>query len=105
MTGKRETIRYDKPKLDRKLLQDQDRNITDSRWNIFTAIKMAAAPYKQVERKISTTEFQWYGPVIKSLQSRLTFRIGTSDNLGVSSTPGSMAAIAGTMTTIISGEM
>ena len=39
--------------------QDQERNSTDSRWNIFTAIKMAAPPYRQVERKISAIEFQW----------------------------------------------
>jgi hypothetical protein len=40
-------------------VQIQDRNSTDSRWNIFTAIKMAAPPYRHVERKISAIEFQW----------------------------------------------
>jgi hypothetical protein len=40
-------------------LKAQERNSTDSRWNIFTAIKMAAPPYRQVERKISAIEFQW----------------------------------------------
>jgi signal transduction histidine kinase len=40
-------------------LNAQERNSTDSRWNIFTAIKMAAPPYRQVERKISAIEFQW----------------------------------------------
>jgi hypothetical protein len=40
-------------------LEIQERNSTDSRWNIFTAIKMAAPPYRQVERKIRAMEFQW----------------------------------------------
>jgi len=39
-------------------VQDQERNSTDSRWNIFTAINIATPPYTQVERKIRAIEFQ-----------------------------------------------
>ena len=57
----------------------------------------ATAAYAQVDVKMMAMKFQWYVPMTSSLQSKLTFKIGTSASFALRSTPGNIAAMAGIM--------